>query len=130
MAKQNWDLCPSATVTATGTAVSYVLQQQAALKTTYVSRASSTAAPHVLELNHDIKPIGNSGNDRHYLTIRKSYQDSEGKTYTDSFTLSGSISRCPVALRPESNINTMASELAQVLLSSGFVSDWIDGITP
>jgi hypothetical protein len=100
------------------------------LKTTHIAKSSTLAAPFVFEQSHDIKPVGNTGNDRHYVTLRRTYVDpATGKTYTDSFELKLSVSRCPTSVRPESNVNGMVNMGCQAVLTPGFVTNWVDGIS-
>lgn len=128
MPATTWSLHKTGSITGTGELQVFTLQLQDKYKTVHMDKASTLSTPSTIEQNHAIKAPGSSGNDRHTVVLRRVYKDAQGQTHTLSFDLTGSVPRVPVDVMAESAVQEMAFELAELILSGGFIANWVDGI--
>lgn len=110
------------------TDVVYSLQSSSADAVSYIDASSSLAAPRLVKITHQTKPIGTQGSDRHTVLAQSVVLDANQLPHIMSASLTWTIPRASVATDTLSKDVLVA--LTNYLNLSGVKDALIDGIFP
>lgn len=110
------------------TDVVYSLQGSAANEASYIDATSSLSAPRRVVVSHNIKPIGNSGSDRHTVLAQSVVLDTNNVAHVTSASCTITVPRASVAT--DTVVLDCIAALTNYLALTGVKAALIDGIIP
>lgn len=113
---------------ATPVSHTFLLQAQDLKLAKYIEEDASLAKPLGIEINHDIKPGGSAGTDRHMVKVFQTVEDSNGLTATPAISMQLSIPRNTGV--SAAVIDNLVAYLTNYVATSGYVAKLVDGVTP
>lgn len=110
------------------TDVTYSLQSAASDSASYIDASSSLAAPRLVKVSHNLKPIGSTGSDRHTVLAQAVVLDSNNAPQVMSASLTWTVPRSANATDILSK--DVLAALVNYLNLAGVRDALIDGIIP